>query len=256
MEILVKREAQILTRTLSLLLSLLFLVGNGAACDVEPDGDSDADSEGDADGDIDGDTDADSDSDADGDGDGDGDADADQEPDADIERDLSRCGTGEESCSDCHGGMATGGPPPDLQGRTETTEITVGAHGRHFIGSASSAAVACNECHRLPASVFALRHCDSPEPAEVRYGEIATQGGMYPAWNRDEGTCSMVYCHGATLDGGRNPSPSWTGGGPLGCGDCHAENYHGLTVCDCHGTVWADGEIIAPERHVDGYIDM
>jgi predicted CxxxxCH...CXXCH cytochrome family protein len=35
-------------------------------------------------------------------------------------------------------------------------------------------------------------------------------------------TCSAIYCHGSTLTGGSNTSPSWVGGtGQVQCGTCH-----------------------------------
>jgi predicted CxxxxCH...CXXCH cytochrome family protein len=95
-------------------------------------------------------------------------------------------------------------------------------------------------------------------PAEVRFGEVASSDGMFPFWDRVDSTCSMVYCHGATLEGGRSSSPSWTTDGPLECGGCHdVDTYHGQPNCsECHQSVSAAKEIIAPELHINGRTDM
>jgi predicted CxxxxCH...CXXCH cytochrome family protein len=245
---------------LCLTLATNAFASGGAGCDSDGDGDGDTDAGTDADSDADGDADGDADTDADTDADGDGDADADLdgEEEADVERDLSRCGTGEEVCGDCHGGPDVGGPPPDTFGLTDPALITVGAHAQHFSGGGFTRSIPCTECHRMPVEVLDRGHCDSEMPAEVRFGELAASDGMYPYWDRVEGSCATVYCHGATLEGGRSRSPQWTTGGPMTCGGCHdVDTYHGQPYCsDCHESVTADKEIIAPELHINGRCDL
>jgi predicted CxxxxCH...CXXCH cytochrome family protein len=245
---------------LDLTLAVLALSGGGAGCDSDGDGDADTDgdADSDSDADTDADTDADSDSDADGDGDADADADLDEPEEADVERDLSRCGTGDEVCGACHGGPDVGGPPPDTNGLTDPALITIGAHAAHFSGGGFTGPIPCTECHRMPATVLDRGHCDSEAPAEVRFGELASSAGMYPFWDRVEGSCATVYCHGATLEGGRSRSPLWTSGGTMACGGCHdVDTYHGQSNCsDCHESVSADKEIIAPELHINGRCDL
>jgi predicted CxxxxCH...CXXCH cytochrome family protein len=174
----------------------------------------------------------------------------------DAPRDLSRCGTGGESCGTCHGSGTNAAPPPDTSGNTDPSMITVGSHQAHLAGSAAAAAVACAECHVVPTSVLDPGHCDSPAPAEVHFGALATAKGTYPVWDRTTGTCSAVYCHGATLQGGSNKTPTWTSTTALGCGSCHSANYHGHTSCNCHGSVWSGGQIVDPTKHINGQVDM
>lgn len=186
----------------------------------------------------------------------DGDVVADSDTDADVERDLSRCGTGGEVCGDCHGNPRSASPPPDLEGRIDVSEMTVGTHQQHMLGSALSVGGACTDCHREPSEVLDLRHCDSPPPAEVVFGGVAIADGAYPFWDRTTGTCLTVYCHGATLDGGPLVTPPWTDPTPLDCGDCHAMICHGSSTCECHTRVWLDGQILNPALHINGQIDL
>lgn len=174
----------------------------------------------------------------------------------DAARDLTRCGTGNEPCGTCHGSVQDPAPPPDTAGRTATSEVTVGAHATHLSPSSLRDAVPCAECHRVPSAVLDLGHCDSPAPAEVTFGSLARTEGTFPIWNRTAGNCSMVYCHGATLTGGSNPTPDWTSSGTVVCGSCHDENHHGLTECSCHLSVWSNGQIINPSLHINGRVDM
>jgi len=171
-------------------------------------------------------------------------------------RDLSRCGTGIESCGACHGSGASSAPPPDTAGNTDPSVATVGSHQAHLAGFTYAAAVACTECHTVPTGVLDLGHCDSPAPAEVRFGDLASAKGTYPVWDRTTGTCSGTYCHGATLQGGSTKNPSWTSTTAMGCGSCHTANFHGRTECSCHGTVWSGGQITDPSKHVNGWVDF
>ncbi|MBI5481497.1 MAG: CxxxxCH/CxxCH domain-containing protein [Deltaproteobacteria bacterium] len=174
----------------------------------------------------------------------------------DAPRDLSRCGTGGESCGTCHGSGASPAPPPDTSGSSDPSAITVGSHQVHLAGSTGVAPVACSECHVVPTSVLDPGHCDSPAPAELRFGTLASAKGTYPVWDRTSGTCQGVYCHGATLQGGSNKNPSWTSTTALTCGSCHSASYHGQTGCSCHGSVWSGGQIIDPTKHINGKVDM
>jgi predicted CxxxxCH...CXXCH cytochrome family protein len=175
---------------------------------------------------------------------------------ADAARDLSRCGTGNETCGTCHGSADNAAPPPDTSGNTDPSVVTVGSHQAHLSGSTIAAAIACTECHVVPTSVLDPGHCDSPAPAEVHFGTLASAKGTYPVWDRTTTTCSAVYCHGATLQGGSNKTPSWTSTASLGCGSCHSANYHGQTQCSCHSSVWSGGQIIDPTKHVNGQPDL
>jgi len=226
-----------------------------SSCDGDDEGDGDVLEDADVE-----ETDApDSDGDRDADGETDhevaADADADADQDVDEERDLRRCGDGTGTCWSCHGTEASAAPPPDTSGLTDPAEPTVGSHAAHLAGGAFADAVDCSECHAVPGDVLDRGHCDSLPPADVTFGDLATADGTFPMWSRDSASCSMVYCHGATLEGGSDTSPSWTGPG-VTCGSCHSRTYHGQRSCDCHSSVWSGGEIVSPELHVNGRVDM
>jgi predicted CxxxxCH...CXXCH cytochrome family protein len=128
------------------------------------------------------------------------------------------------NCTFCHGAkrasydpsnLASAAPPRGTAGETATTDVAVGAHARHLSGGANGPAVACADCHVVPVD---LAHVDGA--AAVTFGGGATRGGASPSWNG--ATCASTYCHGATLAGGTNPTPSWTGGSAqAACGTCH-----------------------------------
>ncbi len=156
-------------------------------------------------------------------------------------------------CQGCHGSTASPAPPVDLAGNTATTALGVGAHQAHLQGrSRLSAPVACETCHRVPATVSAPGHLDSASPAEVN---------LALGWDRASQTCASASCHGA----GR---PRWTSSGEVSCGSCHgippADANHApdlpLTSCaTCHpGTVDAFGNILVigqTSEHINGVVD-
>jgi len=144
-------------------------------------------------------------------------------------------------------------PPVDTSGNSDPSLITVGSHQAHVTASTGFAAIPCSECHKVPTNVLDPGHCDSPPPAEVTFGPLASKG-TYPVWNRTAGTCQNVYCHGATIQGGATETPAWTSTTPLGCQSCH--DGHGNSGCSCHGTVWSGGQIIDPSKHINGQVNM
>src|SRR5262249_13772642 len=71
-------------------------------------------------------------------------------------------------CTGCHGSGASAAPPRDLAGNLYTTAIGVGAHQVHLAApSRLRGPIACETCHRVPASLLDPGHLDSPPPAEV-----------------------------------------------------------------------------------------
>jgi predicted CxxxxCH...CXXCH cytochrome family protein len=151
--------------------------------------------------------------------------------------DLSR------GCSSCHG------PPQDLGG----------AHTAHLGGRSVGRAVACTECHVVPAEIGSPGHLDAVAGAEITFGPLARAGRSTPAW--DGARCSGSYCHGATLRGGSNRTPAWGGGASeVACGSCHGvplPNHFGERCADCHGAVVdRGGRIIRPDLHVNGTVDL
>jgi predicted CxxxxCH...CXXCH cytochrome family protein len=182
-----------------------------------------------------------------------------------------------EACNTCHGRFqadpadtAAWAPPPDLLGLTDLSLASVGAHTHHVnpeilntphIGGPYS----CAECHVLPDSVMEPGHVnDGSAVSEIVWGPIATDSNADPSWNRDESTCSGVYCHGNFDLGHPDNTPSWVNpdGSQLPCGVCHGmppeENHPDDDDCvECHGTVVNAGfDIINPALHVNGRVNF
>ncbi|HSA24129.1 MAG TPA: CxxxxCH/CxxCH domain-containing protein, partial [Myxococcota bacterium] len=168
------------------------------------------------------------------------------------------------ACNSCHGDADSAAPPLDLQGGQDTTARGVGAHRAHLGTSDWHATLTCRECHQVPAQVGDAGHNDSSPPAELTWGPLAASGAAEPAF--DGTTCSGVYCHGATLPdpNGSNVQPAWTvvDGSQAACGTCHGLPPGGThpQAQDCHrchgAVVAADRSFTAPERHVDGHLDL
>jgi len=113
--------------------------------------------------------------------------------------------------STCHGDRDNPAPPVDLSGGTSTDRRGVGAHRSHLNPSPTwHRAVACGDCHQVPAIVGAPGHMDDGDDrAEITFSDRARASSASPRY--DGTTCSGVYCHGATLSGGSLITPSWTG---------------------------------------------
>jgi len=168
------------------------------------------------------------------------------------------------TCTACHGTEGQNpAPPRSTTGLTDTGEVAVGAHQAHLQDGPLRQAVACSECHVVPATVDAPGHADDGAPAEITWGPLAGADGAQGAWDRDSATCSNVYCHGATLEGGTNTTPSWVtlDGTQAACGTCHgappALPHPARTDCaTCHpGTVLPDGTVdVAGGQHIDGIL--
>ena len=167
------------------------------------------------------------------------------------------------SCGGCHGSEANPAPPLATTGASDTTDIRVGAHQAHVTGGALAQPFTCEACHDVPTSLLDPDHID-PSPAEVSFSELAAQDAD-PIWSPGAETCSSVYCHGATLAGGSNTSPTWTqvDGSQAACGTCHGAPppppHPAVSECRlCHSeTVLADGSIdVAGGRHVDGIVQV
>jgi predicted CxxxxCH...CXXCH cytochrome family protein len=164
------------------------------------------------------------------------------------------------SCFGCHGTVDNPAPPPDTQGRTETSFATVGAHQAHLYAWRPIRKPQCSDCHLVPGDVSDPGHLDNTPGAELTWGPIAAAGGVVPAY---EGGRCTVYCHGASLPGGEVQKPLWTkvDGTQTFCGSCHAvpmlpphPRVYGGTCGPCHPF---NGMLpIDPERHGDGILDL
>ena len=165
-------------------------------------------------------------------------------------------------CTSCHGGPDGPAPPIDTYGNDATTERGVGAHQSHLRASDWRATIVCTDCHTVPLDQDDPAHIDGDGVAELTWGARAGADQAAPAW--DGATCTGVYCHGETLSAGTETTPAWTvvDGSQAACGTCHGlpptDNHPASTDCAaCHGAVIdAAGNIIAPELHVNGVVDV
>jgi len=186
-------------------------------------------------------------------------------------------GDGSGTCTDCHGADGNPAPPRGLHGELATSTLAVGAHRVHLSPSGLTGAIACSECHVVPATVGAAGHIDTALPAEVfapGAGVVARADGATPAWDRTTATCSGVYCHGAGIQLAGDPTPGvrapgWTADDQVYCGSCHgippadAAHTPTMTINDCascHSDIDAFGNIIVTgspptSHHIDGVVD-
>ncbi|MBK8254783.1 MAG: hypothetical protein IPK82_19250 [Polyangiaceae bacterium] len=159
----------------------------------------------------------------------------------------------EPSCTQCHGSLPDGAPPPALDGSMSPSSRGVGAHTRHLdsaLPDRMGQAVECVECHDVPAEMRANGHMDLAAPADVRFID-----GEYNIVN---GSC-VVSCHW-----NKDPGPLWTdtSGAPRACDGCH--DYPPLLTREGtpHPAVEASAETcqlchqFSPSTHVDGHVDF
>jgi len=184
-------------------------------------------------------------------------------PAGDDDDDDDDTGTTLLACGGCHGDATSLAPPPDTSGRTDTNERTVGAHRVHAEGSANAAAVACEDCHVVPAEVADAGHLDAA-PADVTFSARALPAAAIPSWDGNSLTCSNTYCHGADSSGGTDTEPIWTtvDGSQISCGGCHGmpptDAHPPVSTCElCHGSVVQAGNTITdPALHINGVTDF
>lgn len=168
-------------------------------------------------------------------------------------------------CLRCHGSDGLSAPPRSVRGLVETTDRPVGAHRRHLGDGPIRAAVACEECHVVPARIEG--HFADGAATITWSGALARAQGANPAWDPASETCSGVYCHGATLAGGTAKAPVWTrvDGTQRTCESCHGfpppshASFRDALLCHrCHSqTVRPDYTIdVAGGQHVDGTLDL
>lgn len=175
----------------------------------------------------------------------------DEQSDAFHAKELARRDWDFELCASCHGedfrgNQQTGaGDCTSCHSEGPTACVTchgdgptTGAHAPHL-----TASLACAECHTTPTRWDDDGHIvGDAAPAEVTFGPRA---GQAPAFA--DGTCSNVYCHGATLDaGGVKTQPRWDEPAAPSCGNCHGAPppSHAQSACvSCHP---------ASAPHIDG----
>lgn len=165
---------------------------------------------------------------------------------------VVQVGSGSD-CSGCHGSAANPAPPRDLSGNTLESALGVGAHQPHLLGSSRlRGPIACETCHRVPATRDEPGHIDTLPPAEVE---------PTLAWDREAQTC-MAWCHGPA-------QPVWTSGTGAFCGSCHGvppislPHHPGMQLGDCatcHSrSIDAQGGFVfnnGISEHIDGDVDL
>jgi len=156
---------------------------------------------------------------------------------------------GEINCSSCHG--SGDNPAPD-----------VGAHKAHTGKSVWHAQIGCTECHLVPKAVDDKGHMDTPAPAEIKWGSLASSDSASPEYDFKSGLCTNVYCHGSTL-GGSGAEPAWEDTGTAQCGSCHmippGQGHPSSDNCGaCHGCVAENAQIRKDNAylHINGEVNM
>jgi predicted CxxxxCH...CXXCH cytochrome family protein len=160
----------------------------------------------------------------------------------------------------------------------------VGAHDAHLRGlNTITQAVACVQCHTVPATPNTANHNNTLRRAEITWGSMARANAAAATWLTTGYQCSNVYCHGGAMPrgdtSGFNRTPTWNSGtylvGPVysqattilgGCGTCHgapptkgssAGNHNNKTLNDCnscHPHVAVGGAISTVSFHMDGVL--
>jgi predicted CxxxxCH...CXXCH cytochrome family protein len=166
-------------------------------------------------------------------------------------------------CAACHGDASRAGdylqraaPPRDLSGGTEPSFPGVGAHSIHLQASSSHAAVACAECHVVPARSDEPGHADHGSPATLVFGTLASSDEHAPSYDPKTRTCQDSYCHGAVTAAWNAPRTS-----QAACGSCHGlppplPHPQSQRCSVCHGDVIDEQrQFLAPELHVNGHVE-
>jgi hypothetical protein len=186
------------------------------------------------------------------------------------------------ACDNCHSSATSSLPFTNVRNETDSTVASVGLHNSHLSPvRAVRPAMACDDCHEVPASMWTTGHIDAtPDEAEVIFGSLATANGtLVPSWDHSLGTCSDLYCHGNffwdedssantfgyadTAIVGNNLTVTWTEpySGDNFCSTCHGwppTGHMSITTCGgCHtGVVGGDHlSIIDLSKHLNGQKD-
>jgi len=165
---------------------------------------------------------------------------------------------GPQNCRLCHGSPTSAAPPADLLGGTSSDLMTVGAHQAHLNGRKVSKGINCRECHAAMNGFSDPKHIDTSSVgiAEVTFGALATDSGrIAPVWDRNNGSCSSVYCHGSFDGGNDSLVVYWTRGqAEADCGTCHsfpppAPHVQTGSCTSCH-------IYNITTHHINGVVDM
>jgi hypothetical protein len=186
-------------------------------------------------------------------------------------------------CTDCHGSAQNAAPPLDMNGLSDTSEPTVGAHQSHLAVATWHGPLTCTDCHLLPASTKCpdpdTHHCDGVIDL-VFNPLLADAHGAITSYDFNTYTCTGGYCHGSTLEADisgntsiRAPVFNVVDESQIACGTgCHSnppgEIHPTGGSCEdqgCHSEIIAsfDGNStpntatwVNGSRHIDGVIDF
>ena len=172
----------------------------------------------------------------------------------------------EATCDSCHGGNEQFAPPTDTEGNSDTALLSVGAHQEHLGESDWHAEIECAQCHVVPEENLDVGHLDSELPAELTFGDMATNDDADPEYDFEEGTCADTYCHGSTLEEeGAHSTPVWNvvDGTQSTCDSCHGnppefDEHPNRDDCNsCHGAVIdSDDSFVDPTLHINGLVEV
>ncbi len=197
---------------------------------------------------------------------------------------------GPEACNTCHGDFADPAmvsPPRDLSGRITPESKGVGAHIEHMLGEGVGKPLSCNECHKVPLTLYEEGHLDESLPAEVIFGELSRKNVRDSViYDYVKLECSNTYCHGnfsfpkskssypSMYSGdrmiGNNSKPVWNivDGTYKKCNVCHGKSEadpspighvaSSISTCGvCHSDVVdRKGKIINSTKHINGKINV
>jgi len=172
----------------------------------------------------------------------------------------SQGGSFSGSCGQCHG-MPPASATPGAGGlATPATGALGGAAGAHVAHVTTGLKMGCNACHSgysnrvMPNNTidigFEINGVNVPGFTNVlingTYNNTnALSNGYVFTGSVGSGanqTCSALYCHGSTLTGGSNTSPSWVGGaGQVQCGTCHGASSANPPTTGSHGRHAGEG---------------
>ena len=178
-----------------------------------------------------------------------------------------------ENCSFCHGGTdnATGAPPRDISGETETDLLSFRTHTAH-VTTRWHEAYDCEQCHNKPTDILSSGHLfvgdTTPGVSEVQFSAGLSASGNYEG----SGSCANLYCHG---NGQGNNGEADHTMEPVTCTSCHPDQgsddddwdrmsgehedhlEEGAHCSDCHSaTVDTYQNILDPSKHVNGTVDI
>jgi len=152
----------------------------------------------------------------------------------------SQAGSFSGSCGQCHGMPPATAVPGSGGLASPATGALNGAAGAHVAHVTTGLKMECNACHAgyanrtMPNNTidigFEINGVNVPGFTNVlntgTYNNTNTLTNGYvftgSVGNGLNQTCSAIYCHGSTLTGGSNITPSWVAGSTqAACGTCH-----------------------------------